>query len=88
MNTSTFLIEYFYRNKLSLAEIKACYHKNLVWYYDVFSENQYQFTITPASYEKPEKKWKVLFKNADKYIASLLVEIIAKEIENHLLRKN
>ena len=84
MNTSSFFIEFFYKNKLLLTEVKPCGQQDNVFYYDIARRNQYQFTVTP-SYEEKGITWKVSLKNADKQVDPALIDIIGIEIEKHIL---
>ena len=87
MNSASFFIEFFYKNKLLLTEVKPCCRKDNVFYYDIAMKNQYQFTVTPTyeAYEDKGITWKVSLKNADKQVDPALIDIIGNEIEKHLL---
>lgn len=84
METASFFIEFFYKNKLLLTEVKPCCQQDNVFYYDIAMKNQYQFTVTPA-YEDKGVTWKVSLKNADKQVDPALIDIIGNEIEKRLL---
>lgn len=84
MESTSFFIEFFYKNKLMLTEVKACCQQENVFYYDIAMKNQYQFTVTPT-YEGKGITWKVSLKNADKQVDPALIDIIGSEIEKHLL---
>ncbi len=87
METSSFFIEFLYKDRLVLAEIKPCCQENNIFYYDIAIKNQYQFTVSPT-FEDDGIAWKVLFKNADKHVDSALIDILGNEIEKHLLQLN
>lgn len=84
MEANSFFIEFFYKNKLVLTEVKPCCEQEKVFYYDIAIKNQYQFTVTPT-YENKGITWKVSLKNADKQVDPALIDIIGSEIEKHLL---
>ena len=84
MDTQPFFIEYMYRDKAELAEVKPCCQEDNLFYYDVSIRNQYQFTITPTSDDEKGMSWKISFKNADKHVDPALIEIIGAEIEKYL----
>ncbi len=83
MDIKNFFIEFRYRNKTELAEIRPCCQEDNVFYYDVFRNNQYQFTITPATNVEETLSWKIALKNADKQVEHELVDIIGEQIEKH-----
>jgi len=85
METSSFFTEFFYKNKLVLAEVKPCCKENNLYYYDISIKNQYQFTVSP-SFEREGINWKVSFKNADKQVDPALIDIIGNEIENRVFQ--
>lgn len=85
MEPKTFFIEYLYKDKIELAEIKSCCGDDNAYYYDVMMKNQYQFTVTPNFDEEQGLVWKISLKNADKQVEPELIEIIGQEIEKHLL---
>lgn len=85
MDTQSFFIEFLYRDKSELAEVKPCCQKDNIYYYDISIRNQYQFTVTPTSDEKKGMAWKISLKNADNHFDPALVEIIGDEIEKHLM---
>ncbi len=84
MDTNPFFIEFSYKNKPELAEVKPCCQQDNVYYYDISIRNQYQFTITPGS-EGDDLQWRISLKNADKQVDNELIEIIGEEIEKHLM---
>ncbi len=86
MNKKPFFIEYRYKDKSQLAEVKPCCQENNLFYYDVSIKNQYQFTITPSTDEERGVDWKISFKNADKQVDPELIKIIGEEIEKRLLQ--
>lgn len=85
MDSTSFFIEFFYKNKLVLTEVKPCCQEDNVFYYDIAMKNQYQFTVTPT-YDDKGITWKVSLKNADKQVDAALIDIIGGEIEKHLLQ--
>ena len=85
MDTQPFFIEYRYRNEPELAEVKPCCQENNVFYYDILIQNQYQFTITPATDDKRGFYWRISLKNADKQVDEELIDIIGEQIEKHYL---
>ncbi len=84
METTAFFIEFLYKDKSELAEVKPCCQKDNVFYYDVYIRNQYQFTVTPSADEEQGMLWKISLKNADNNTEPRLVEIVGQEIEKHL----
>ncbi|WP_018613894.1 hypothetical protein [Segetibacter koreensis] len=87
MEKSSFFTEFFYKDKLILAEVKPCCQENNAFYYDIAIKNQYQFTISPT-FKDEGITWKVSFKNADKQVDAALIDIIGNEIEKHILQLN
>ncbi len=85
METNPFFIEFLYRNKSELAEVKPCCQKDNVFYYDISIRNKYQFTVTPMSDEEKGMTWKISLKNADNQVEPELIEIIGNEIEKHFM---
>ena len=84
METKTFFIEYTYKKKTELAEVKPCCQEESTIYYDISIKNQYQFTVTPVADEEKGLVWKVSLKNADKQVDAGLIDIIGEEIEKYL----
>ncbi len=87
MDLQPFFIEFAYKGKNELAEVKPCCRQNNVFYYDISMKNTYQFTITPTLDDGKRMEWKISLKNADKDVAPQLIELIGTEIEKHLLHK-
>ena len=87
METSSFFTEFFYKDRPVLAEIKPCCQEKNLFYYDVAIKNQYQFTLSPT-FEDEAIIWKVSFKNADKQVDPVLIDIIGNEIEKYILELN
>ena len=87
MAATSFFIEFLYHDNPVLAEVKRCCEENNIFYYDIVIKNQYQFTVTPTFQDKGIT-WKVSFKNADKQVDLVLIDIIGIEIENQLLQLN
>ena len=85
MDTNTFFIEFDYKDKTELAEVKPCCQEHNVYYYDILIKNQYQFTVTPNWNDDLSMEWKVSLKNADKKVDPELIEIIGEEIEKNIL---
>jgi hypothetical protein len=85
MVANSFFIEYLYKDKHELAEVKPCCQENNIFYYDIAIRNEYQFTVTPAMDEQKGITWKVSLKNADKQVEPELIETIGGEIEKHLM---
>jgi len=83
MDRQPFFIEYLYKDKAELAEVKPCCQEDDVFYYDISIRNQYQFTITPRPDDEKGMAWKISLKNADKHVDPALIEIIGTEIEKH-----
>ncbi len=81
-DTNPFFIEFSYKNKPELAEVKPCCQQDNVYYYDISIQNKYQFTITPGTNGKGTS-WRISLKNADKQVDEELIEIIGEEIEKH-----
>jgi len=86
MDASSFFIEFLYKNKPVLTEVKPCCGENNIFYYDIAIKNQYQFTVTPTYDEDEGITWKVSLKNADKHVDTALIDIIGREIEKHLMQ--
>lgn len=85
MNTNPFFIEFWYKDKHKLAEVKPCCEANNVYYYDIMINDQYQFTITPATNSDKGFSWRISLKNADKHVDEGLIKIIGDQIERHNL---
>ncbi|MDB5247339.1 MAG: hypothetical protein JWQ40_1733 [Segetibacter sp.] len=85
MEASPFFIEFLYKDKSELAEVKPCCQTDNVFYYDVSIRNKYQFTVTPTIDEEMGMTWKISLKNADNQVEPELIEIIGNEIEKHLM---
>ena len=85
MATESFFMEFLYKDKLMLTEVKPCCQKNNIFYYDIAVKNQYQFTVSPT-FKGEEITWKVSFKNADKHVDSALIDIIGQEIEKYIFQ--
>ena len=81
----SFFIEYLYKNKSELAEVKPCCQRDNVFYYDISIRNTYQFTVTPSPDEEKGMIWKVSLKNADNQVEPELIKIIGNEIEKHFM---
>ncbi len=76
-----FFVEYKYRNETQLAEVKPCCEEENIFYYDVSIDNQYQFTITPASNSSDSYAWRLALKNADKKVDEALIQTIGEQID-------
>ena len=87
MAATSCFIELLYNGNLVLAEVKLCCEEKNVFYYDIVIKNQYQFTVTPT-FDDKGITWKVSFKNADKQVDPVLIDIIGNEIENQILQLN
>jgi hypothetical protein len=85
MENQSFFIEYVYRGKDELAEVKTCCETDSIYYYDIIMKNTYQFTITPVFDDENGLTWKISLKNADKQVDPELIEILGREIEKNLL---
>jgi hypothetical protein len=83
MDIKSFFVEFRYHNNNELAEIRPCCQENNVFYYDVYRNNQFQFTITPATDDAASLTWKIALKNADKHVDTELVELLGEQIEKH-----
>lgn len=86
MDIDPFFIEFNYKNRVELAEVKPCCQEDDVYYYDISIRNQYQFTITPGSPNDPGYNWRIALKNADKPADKELVNIIGEQIEKVYLQ--
>lgn len=87
METSSFFIEFLFKDKLVLAEVRPCCNENNIFYYDIAIQNQYQFTVSPT-FENEGINWKVSFKNADKHVDQALIDLIGQQIEQHIFQLN
>lgn len=85
MEREPFFIEFLYKDKPEIAEVKPCCQEDNVFYYDVSIRNQYQFTVTPAADEEKGMAWRISLKNADKQVDRELIDIIGEEIEKYIL---
>ena len=83
MQLSNFFVEFEHQGQSVLAEIKPCCQENNVYYYDIFINNRFQFTVTPGSDKDDILSWKIALKNADNHVDSELVDIIGEQIEKH-----
>lgn len=83
--TTSFFIEYPYKNETQLAEVRTCCEEDNAFYYDILINNQYQFTITQANDEFDNTTWRLALKNADNPVDPELIEIIGKQIDLHLV---
>lgn len=85
MENQSFFIEYTYKGKSELAEVKTCCEEENIYYYDILIKNKFQFTITPVFDDNTGLTWKISLKNADKQVDPELIEVIGREIERNLL---
>lgn len=83
MQLSNFFVEYEYQGQFEIAEIRPCCQQDNIYYYDVYIDNKYAFTITPASDEDQTLSWKIALKNADNHVDLKLVDILGEQIEKH-----
>jgi hypothetical protein len=83
MDLHNFFVEFEYQNEFQLAEVKPCCQENNVYYYDVYIQNKYQFTITPSNSNDDDFLWKIALKNADKHVDPEFVELLGQQIEKH-----
>jgi hypothetical protein len=56
-----------------------------VFYYDIWIDNFYQYTITPGLIHEDKPGWRIALKNADKDVDQELIQAIGVEIESHYL---
>jgi hypothetical protein len=85
MDLSPFQIRYQHKNQVNSVEVRPCCNEESVIYYDIWSDNIYQFTITPGLINEDKHGWRIALKNADKAVDSDLVQRIGVEIESHYL---
>jgi hypothetical protein len=85
MERNSFFIEFNYNNKQVLTEVKPCCQENDIFYYDIAIKNKYQFTVTPI-FGSEGITWKVSFKNADKQVDPVLIDLIGNEIERSIFK--
>lgn len=85
MEKESFFVEFMYKDKSVLAEVKPCCQEENVFYYDISIKNQYQFTVSPT-FEDKGITWKVSFKNADKQVEPGVIDAIGNEIEKHIFQ--
>ena len=84
MDLQPFFIEFLFEGKNIIAEIKPCCQEENVFYYDIWFNNRYEFTVTPGASEYGFN-WRVALVNADKKIDPLLAEVIGQQIEKHII---
>lgn len=85
MDLSPFEIKYKHRNQVKSVEVRPCCKEEDVIYYDIWSNNAYQFTITPGLINDDKPGWRIALKNADKPVDNDLIQMIGVEIESHYL---
>lgn len=83
MQINNFFVEFEYHGRSLLAEIKPCCQENNVFYYDIFINNRYEFTVTPGTHNDENLSWKIALKNADNHVDAELVDIIGEQIEKY-----
>lgn len=85
MDLSPFQIKYLHKNEVESLEVRPCCKEDAVIYYDIWSDNKYQFTITPGLINDDKPGWRIALKNADKPVDIDLVQRIGIEIQSHYL---
>ena len=85
MDLSPFLLEFKHRNKMQSVEVRPCCKEENVIYYDIWIDNQYQYTITPGLINGDKPGWRIALKNADKTVDQDLIQTIGVEIESYYL---
>lgn len=82
-----FFIEYYRNGDAEVIEVLPCCKQDLVHYYDISINKQYQFTVTPSETDEGTIEWNISFKNADKEFDPSLIEFVGDEIEKHYLEE-
>ena len=85
MDLTPFFLEFRHRKKMQSVEVRPCCREEDVIYYDIWIDDQYQFTITPALLNGDKPGWRIALKNADKVVDQDLVQEIGVEIESYYL---
>ena len=85
MDLNPFNIEYKHKNSFFTAQVRPCCKEDEVIYYDIWLNNNYQFTITPGLVNDDKPGWRIALKNADKPVDNDLIQTIGVKIESHYL---
>ena len=80
-----FQVEYVIDQQRKVAEIKPCCKEDNVFYYDVWMDGEFQFSLTTNNdvIYPNHGEWKVAMKNSDKYVDPALVQTLGSAIEYH-----
>ncbi|MBA2499616.1 MAG: hypothetical protein H0V30_07815 [Chitinophagaceae bacterium] len=80
-----FQVEYLKDQQRQVAEIKPCCKEDNVFYYDVFMDDEFQFSLTTNNdvMNSNPGEWKVAMRNADKKIDPALVQTLGLAIDFH-----
>lgn len=80
-----FKVELIEHQQRLVAEIKPCCKEDNVFYYDVWMDDEFQFSLTTnndAIYPN-HGEWKVAMRNADKNVDPKLVQTLGSAIDHH-----
>jgi len=80
-----FQVEFVIDQQRKVAEIKPCCKEDNVFYYDVWMDDEFQFSLTTNNdvMYPNHGEWKVAMKNSDKYVDPVLVQTLGSAIEYH-----
>ena len=78
MDLTPFKIKYAYNNDLYYMQVMPCCKEDNVIFYDLWVNDEYDFTIT-----KTADEWKIALVNADKKIDEEQIKLIGEEIDKH-----
>lgn len=80
-----FQVEFFKDQQRHIALIKPCCKEDNIFYYDVWMNDEFQFSMTVNSElaSPQQNEWNVALVNADKQIDPALVQSLGSAIEFH-----
>ena len=80
-----FQVEFFKDQQRHIALIKPCCKEDNIFYYDVWVNDEFQFSMTVNSElaSPQQNEWNVALVNADKQIDPALVQSLGSAIEFH-----
>lgn len=85
MDLTPFFIEFNYKHTPAIAEVRPCCRKDDVFYYDIYMNNIFEFSVSPAADVNNVLTWKIALKNADKQVDPELVRLSGEQIEKYYL---
>ncbi len=80
-----FQVEFVKEQQRILAEIKPCCKEDNVFYYYVWMNDEFQFSLTTNNdvMYPNHGEWKVAMRNSDKNVDPELVQTLGSAIEHH-----